>query len=111
MAGNKIGTDSSGESLLGNLGVGIAIGGGSSLNLVVDNVVSGNGADGVDLFGSGTSCNVLTGNLVGVGVLTGSLPWETPTKASRSSTARHATRLAARFSAREMCFPVTAPMG
>lgn len=67
VAGNKIGTDSSGENLLRNLGVGVAIGGGSSLNTVVDNVISGNGADGLDIFNSGTSGNVATGNLIGVG--------------------------------------------
>ena len=66
VAGNKIGTDSSGDSRLGNLGVGVAIGGGSSQDTLADNVVSGNGGDGVDIFGGGTSGNLLTGNFVGV---------------------------------------------
>jgi parallel beta-helix repeat protein len=66
VAGNKIGTDISGDSPLGNLGVGVAIGAGSSQNTLVDNIVSGNGADGVDIIGQGTSGNLLTGNFVGV---------------------------------------------
>ena len=66
VAGNKIGTDDSGDTSLGNLGAGIAISDGSSLNTLADNVVSANSDAGVTIFGQGTSDNLVTGNLVGI---------------------------------------------
>ena len=82
IAGNKIGTDVSGNRALGNSLHGIFVGSGSSNNMIGGptyndrNVISGNGrfpvADlatqggvGVYIFGTGTSGNVVQGNFIG----------------------------------------------
>ncbi len=88
VAGNYIGTDVTGTIAIGNggtlqidsldagIGAGVVIEDGASSNLVGTtghsaddagqrNLISGNLGDGVDLYGSGTSNNVVAGNYVG----------------------------------------------
>ena len=89
VAGNYIGTTADGQSALGNgsqlyivdsfdagIGGGVAIVNGAADNLVgtsgqsadgaaQGNLISGNLADGVDIYGAGTSGNVVAGNLIG----------------------------------------------
>ncbi len=66
---NYIGVDSTGENALGNFGTGIFIAGGASGNVIggpdAGNVISGNGASGVQIEGEGTSGNFVQGNLIG----------------------------------------------
>ncbi|HVW01778.1 MAG TPA: hypothetical protein VHB77_15610, partial [Planctomycetaceae bacterium] len=72
--GNYIGVDSSGSKALGNLGSGISIGFGATNNTVggtssdEQNVISGNGLDGVAIGESGTKGNLVEGNLIGTDV-------------------------------------------
>ena len=68
--GNYVGLDASGTAAIPNLGDGIRVGeapgnviGGASS--AARNVVSGNGAVGVDLFGSGAVGNIVKGNYIG----------------------------------------------
>ena len=69
--GNLIGTDISGTSYLGNSANGVELGGGTTGNTVggtalgAANVISGNDNDGVYIYGSDTSSNVVLGNLIG----------------------------------------------
>ena len=63
--GNKIGTDASGKAKLPNAGDGIDVEDGVSLSAILNNVISGNKVNGVAIFGSTTSDNVLTGNMIG----------------------------------------------
>ncbi|HEV3447665.1 MAG TPA: right-handed parallel beta-helix repeat-containing protein [Gemmataceae bacterium] len=73
--GNRIGTTQSGLSGLGNLGDGVVVMNGASLNQIgvsgfvsasgAPNIISGNGLDGVAFFGAGTTYNALTGNRIG----------------------------------------------
>jgi hypothetical protein len=69
--GNRIGTDVSGTSALGNLNQGVAIQAGASNNLIggtapgAGNVISGNSQDGVVITGSGTTGNQVQANLIG----------------------------------------------
>jgi parallel beta-helix repeat protein len=78
MQGNLIGTDATGRSPLGNLGDGIGITGGASNNTIGGpdpgdgNVVSANGATGIDLSWS-TSGNTVQGNRIGTDT-SGTLP-------------------------------------
>lgn len=74
VAGNFIGTDVTGTRALGNSGLGVGIGfmpGDPSNNTIggtaagAGNVISGNRSDGVQLFGSGTSANLVQGNFIG----------------------------------------------
>jgi Ca2+-binding RTX toxin-like protein len=88
VAGNYIGTNAAGTGALGNggsdvliasgyeIGGGIVIENGSSNNLIGTtgqsaddagqrNAISGNVGDGIDIFGSGTSGNVVAGNYIG----------------------------------------------
>lgn len=60
---NLIGTNAAGTAALGNTANGIAIGF-STNNLVQDNVISGNGQNGVSIFGGGTN-NQVVGNSIG----------------------------------------------
>jgi len=62
---NFIGTDVTGTQSLGNAGFGVAIGDQASENQVIGNLISGNNSDGLALFNSGTSGNVLQGNYIG----------------------------------------------
>ncbi|MGC9334315.1 MAG: Ig-like domain-containing protein, partial [Anaerolineae bacterium] len=68
--GNLIGTDAGGTELVGN-GNGVMIGGGASHNTVGSgdldeaNIIAGNSDNDIALWGTGTSHNVLTGNLIG----------------------------------------------
>jgi hypothetical protein len=74
VAGNFIGTDVSGTAALGNDGNGVSILAGASNNTVggatagARNVISGNSGDGVEITDSGTSGNVVAGNLIGTDV-------------------------------------------
>jgi titin len=69
--GNLIGTDASGEKPLGNI-VGIYINGaaanvvgGSGSGTASANVISGNTSVGVEILGSGSTANLIQGNLIG----------------------------------------------
>jgi len=69
--GNLIGTDVSGKKALGNI-VGIYINeaagnvvGGSGSGTASANVISGNTSVGVEILGSGSSANLIQGNLIG----------------------------------------------
>ena len=69
--GNLIGTDVSGEKPLGNI-VGIYINGaagnvigGSGSGTASANVISGNTSVGVEILGSGSTANLIQGNLIG----------------------------------------------
>jgi len=63
--GNMIGTNAGGTGKIANTHDGIDIENGSSLNGVLNNVISGNKGDGVAIFGNGTTGNVLTNNMIG----------------------------------------------
>jgi hypothetical protein len=69
---NLIGTTSAGTSALANQGDGILIESGANTNLIggnvagTANVISGNAANGIDLVGTGTSNNLVQGNIVGL---------------------------------------------
>ena len=68
--GNFIGTQDDDATGLGNLGCGIRIENGASANTIggtvsaAANLISG-GSKGIDIYGSGTSANVVLGNLIG----------------------------------------------
>ena len=70
--GNLIGTDIHGTATLGNsAGVGIALAKGNTVGGTFSgaaNVISGNSASGVQLYGSGTRGNVVLGNLIGTDI-------------------------------------------
>jgi titin len=63
VAANFVGTDTAGETAVGNR-VGVLLFGGASANLVLGNVASGN-ASGIRLNGLGTTGNLVQGNWVG----------------------------------------------
>jgi titin len=68
--GNYIGTDVSGMVALGNAERGIGIneagqGLATTLNVIERNLISGNGTNGVDIYGADTVSNTLRGNLIG----------------------------------------------
>jgi hypothetical protein len=71
LLGNYIGTDAAGDGGLGNGGDGVLINGGASSNTVGGNaandgnVISENAGEGVNLGGSGTSGDIVAGNLIG----------------------------------------------
>ena len=70
--GNYIGTDTNGTSALANASSGIFIYGGANNNTIGGstvgerNVISGNGHNGVEIHGSGTSDNTILGNYIGI---------------------------------------------
>ncbi len=74
---NDIGTDVNGfgSAIMGNSADGVFLIGGSAnianqtvtQNRIVDNVISGNAANGVQIFGSGSSANTVSGNTIGLG--------------------------------------------
>jgi hypothetical protein len=72
--GNFLGTDVTGTVALGNTLDGVGIFLGASNNTVGGsttasrNLISGNGADGVEIYGSGTTGNVVAANFVGTDV-------------------------------------------
>jgi hypothetical protein len=78
--GNRIGTDITGTTALGNWGSGVRIESGATDNKIglynntaYKNIISGNGYslvfyDGVDILGSGTSNNTVDGNYIGTDV-------------------------------------------
>ena len=69
--GNFLGTDPTGKQALPN-NIGVQIDGGAANNTIggtragAGNVISGNGRDGINIYGSGTSNNLVEGNYVGV---------------------------------------------
>ncbi len=71
VAGNLIGTDVTGEAALANSNDGVGIASGASNNTIGGtssgsrNVVSGNGNNGVEINGTGTTGNLVAGNLIG----------------------------------------------
>ena len=81
VSGNLIGVDATGVGVLGNSGNGIWIGEDAQWNVVGGttpeerNIISGNGEDGVQIAGSETLSNTVSGNYVGTDVSgTSSLP-------------------------------------
>jgi hypothetical protein len=78
VAGNFIGTDSTGKVALGNGGAGVLIDGGAAMNTIggtttgARNVISGNKSDGIDVV-TGSTKNVVEGNYIGITSL-GSAP-------------------------------------
>ncbi len=72
--GNYIGTDVTGMLDLGNGDDGIQISGAATSNTIggttatARNIISGNNSRGIDMYGSGTSSNVIQGNYIGVDV-------------------------------------------
>ena len=73
VVGNLIGTDTAGTADLGNASYGIQLNN-SSNNLIGGtataerNVISGNNSDGITIWGSGSTGNVIQGNYIGVDV-------------------------------------------
>ncbi len=71
VAGNDIGTNVAGAAALGN-GIGVVIDAGASANTIggimgsTGNLISGNTAEGMDIYGTGTADNVVAGNFVGL---------------------------------------------
>ncbi len=68
--GNFIGTNSGGTDALPNTGAGLSIVGGSDNTIGgaasgAGNVIAGNNLDGIDIYGSGTSNNVVDGDYIG----------------------------------------------
>ena len=69
-----LGTDPTGTLAEANYYDGVAISGGSSGNQVLNNLISGNGtnpsskAPGIDIFGTSTDSNTISGNLIGTDV-------------------------------------------
>jgi len=67
--GNYIGTDASGTLDRGNASHGVYVYGGTHDNTVgPDNVISGNGGDGVRIYGTDTTGNTVSGNYIGTDV-------------------------------------------
>jgi hypothetical protein len=64
---NRIGVDATGTKPIPNQGIGVLINKVPS-NRVSDNVISGNEADGVIVLGPTATNNVITGNLIGIGI-------------------------------------------
>ena len=70
--GDYIGTNAAGTSALGNAGNGVIIDTGATANEVggtdprASNIISGNGAWGVGIYGSGSTINKVDGNKIGV---------------------------------------------
>ncbi len=68
VAGNLIGTDNSGKIALGNI-VGLYINGAAGNQIGVPgspNTISGNSSVGVEIYGNGSTANVLEGNIIGL---------------------------------------------
>ena len=69
--GNYVGTDTNGESAIGNRNMGVSIVEGASHNKIggaakgEGNLISGNGEDGLFIHDSGTKYNIVLGNCVG----------------------------------------------
>ena len=70
--GDLIGTDASGANAVANSGSGVYIGNGATNNTIggttvaARDVLSGNGWEGVNIIGGGTSGNVVEGDYIGV---------------------------------------------
>jgi hypothetical protein len=70
--GNRIGTDTTAAAALGNAHFGLFVGAGSQGNtiggtiLAAANVIAANGYDGIQLWGSGITGNVVEGNYIGI---------------------------------------------
>ena len=70
--GNYIGTNINGTAALGNGGAGIDLGTGAASNTIggadpnARNVISGNSGDGIQIFGAGTTGNLVQGNYIGI---------------------------------------------
>lgn len=65
VSGNHIGINAAGNSALPNTGAGIYVVDGASGNTIAENVISGNGVEGLRIADTGTTGNVVTGNRVG----------------------------------------------
>jgi CSLREA domain-containing protein len=71
VVGNHIGTNAAGNSAVANTSNGVSMTSGSNSNLIgtsttgTGNVISGNGAHGIELAGGGVTGNSVTGNYIG----------------------------------------------
>jgi parallel beta-helix repeat protein len=74
ISGNIIGLDASGTSAIPNDSCGVTLGDGPSNNLIGGdtpaerNIISGNGSNGVNIQGSGTMSNTVSGNYIGTNI-------------------------------------------
>ena len=65
LVNNFVGTNASGTAALPNAGSGLALAQGASGNLAAYDTLSGNGNDGVYISDSGTSGNLISGDMIG----------------------------------------------
>ena len=68
ISGNIIGTDASGTMTMTNQHSGISMWNSPSYNIIEDNLISGNGNNGIEISGSGTAHNIVRGNKIGTDV-------------------------------------------
>ncbi len=74
VVGNFVGTNAAGTAAIANTAVGVQIYGSATGNTVggtaagARNLISGNTNDGVEIFGTGTSGNVVAGNFIGTDI-------------------------------------------
>ena len=64
--GNMIGTDAEGTKALGNAGDGVDVY--SAGNTIENNLISGNGQEGIDVVGLNAGNNLIEGNMIGTGL-------------------------------------------
>ena len=65
---NLIGTDKTGTASIGNSLHGIYVYGGAQSNALFQNIIGGNGVDGIRILGTGTYLNQVISNFIGVNV-------------------------------------------
>ena len=63
---NRIGVNDAGTTVIANMGNGVAIQAGAAHNTLRDNVISGNGLNGVTVRNSGTNDNTIAANKIGL---------------------------------------------
>ena len=68
VAGNLIGTDSSGTQPVSNLDLGVFVNNSQGNMIGPGNVISANGIAGVEILADGSQQNLVTGNTIGEGV-------------------------------------------
>ena len=66
VSGNRIGTDVSGSEVRANRGNGVLVIDGANSNVIRDNILSGNDANGLEIAGVNTTGNVVSGNRIGL---------------------------------------------
>jgi hypothetical protein len=65
ISGNLIGTDEGGSVSVANTSDGVTLGDGSTHTVVSGNVISGNVGRGIDVWGSSSTANTISGNFIG----------------------------------------------